>query len=193
LPWLIGCSSAGPAAVTIPKWNPEKLAATVLEQLDKNADSQIDRRELAPAPGLVFGIRFIDKNADGKLSRDELIERFARYRDSRIGLMSAGLRITYDGQPLANADVRLIPEFFLEDIIEPAMGATQGDGIVRPSVPNQRTPLLRIGYYRVEVASNKRPLPAKFNSQTTIGVEISPFANEPVSFGTIEIALRDKT
>jgi hypothetical protein len=190
--WLIGCSSR-PAAISIPKWSPENFTGTILERLDKSGDSQLDQRELAAAPGLAFGVRFIDKNGDGKLGRDELIERFAMYRDSRVGLMPGELRITYNGQPLADADVRLVPEFFLEDIIEPATGATHGDGVVRPSVPDQRTPLMRIGYYRVEVRSNKRPLPAKFNSQTTIGVELSPFANETVSSSTIEIALRDKT
>jgi hypothetical protein len=107
--------------------------------------------------------------------------------------MPVEMRITYNGQPLAGADVRLVPEFFLEEVIEPATGTTLGDGVVRPSVPDQRTPLVRIGYYRVEINSGKRLLPPRFNSQTTLGVELSPFANEPVSAGTIEIALREKT
>jgi hypothetical protein len=159
--------------------------------LDKNGDSQLDQHELAAAPGLASGVRFIDKNIDSKLGRDELIERFARYRDSRIGLMPSELRITYNGRPLAGAEVQLVPEFFLEGVIEPATGTTRGDGTVRPSVPNQPTPLLRVGYYRVEVTSGERPLPGKFTSQT-LGVEISPFPYEPVSSGTIELALRDK-
>ena len=103
------------------------------------------------------------------------------------------MRITYNGRPLDKAEVRLVPEFFMEDMIEPATGMTRGDGTVRPSIPDQRTPMLRVGYYRVEVKSSKPPLPAKFNSQTTLGVEISPFSNEPVGSDTIGIALRDKT
>ena len=97
--------------------------------------------------------------------------------------MPSELRITYNGQPLAGAEVRLAPEFFLEGVIEPATGTTRGDGTVRPSVPEQRTPLVRVGYYRVEVRSTKRPLPAKFNSQTTLGVELSPFGERACHLG----------
>jgi hypothetical protein len=106
--------------------------------------------------------------------------------------MPKDVRITYNGQPLAGAEVRFAPEFFLEGVIEPAMGTTRGDGVVRPSIPEQRTPLVRVGYYRVEATSPNRQLPAKFNSQTTVGVEFSPFENEPGAGGTIELSLRDK-
>jgi hypothetical protein len=186
-----GCGSKQ-GRVSIPDWDPSGFASTILEKLDKNGDGWVDKLELATAPGLAAGARFIDKNGDGKLGRDELIERFGKYRDSRIGLMQRELRITYNGQPLAGAEVRLAPEFFLEDVIEPATGTTLGDGTVRPSIPDQRTPLVRIGYYRVEVRSSKRSVPAKFNSQTSLGIELSPFVNEPASSGTIEIPLRDK-
>lgn len=187
----VGCSR-GPAAVSIPKWKPDELAAAVVEKLDKNNDTQVDQREIIDAPGLAFGARFIDANGDGMLSRDELAARFAKYRDSRVGLTSKELRVTYNGQALRGADVRLVPEFFLADVIEPASGTTLGDGVVRPSIADQQTPLVRVGYYRVEVNATNPQLPAKFNSQTSVGVELSPFINEPASSGTIELSLRDK-
>jgi hypothetical protein len=188
---MVSCSQ-GPAAVSIPKWNPEGFATAVLGRLDKSGDGKVDQRELVEAPGLAFGARIIDKNGDGALDRDELTERFAKYRASRVGLMPKDVRITYNGQPLAGAEVRFVPEFFLRDLIEPATGMTRGDGVVRPSIPEQRTPLVRVGYYRVEVTSPNRQLPAKFNAQTTVGVEFSPFENEPGAGGTIELPLRDK-
>jgi hypothetical protein len=177
--------------VSIPKWHPEDFTAIIMERLDKSGNSQLEQQELGASPALVFGAQFIDTNRDGKLDHDELIERFARYRDSRVGLMQRELRITYNGRPLDKAEVRLVPEFFLEGVIEPAMGITRGDGTVRPSIPGQRTPMLRVGYYRVEVTSSKPVLPAEFISHTTLGVEISPFANESVGSDTIEIAVRD--
>jgi hypothetical protein len=163
-----------------------------LEKLDKNGNATVDQPELAEAPGLAFGARFIDANKDGKLDREELEARFARYRDSRVGLTPKELRIDYNGQPLVGAEVRVVPEFFLTGVIEPAAGTSTADGVVRPSIADQRTPLLRLGYYRLEVTSSKTKLPAKFNSATTLGVEISPFANEPAASGVIEIRLRDK-
>jgi hypothetical protein len=51
---------------------------------------------------------------------------------------------------------------------------------------------MRVGYYRVQVTSPKINLPEKFNSATTVGVEVSPFPNEPAESGTIEIKLSDK-
>ena len=187
----VGCST-GPARVSIPAWDPTDMANMAIEKLDKDGDTQLDQRELIVAPGLAFGARFIDKNGDGKLNREELEGRFTMYHDSRVGLTPKELRITYNGQPLVGAEIRLVPEFFLTDIIEIATGTTLGDGVVRPSIAGQRTPLVRVGYYRVEVRSTNRQLPPKFNSETTVGVELSPFVSEPATSGTVEIPLREK-
>jgi hypothetical protein len=159
--------------------------------LDQNGDSAIDRSELAEAPGLAYGAKFIDKNSDRKLSPEELEARFAMYRDRQLGLTSKDFRVTYNGRPLVGAEVRFVPEFFLTDVIEPATGTTIADGIVRPSIAGQRMALMRAGYYRVEVNSSKVNLPPSFNESTTIGVEVSPFAGEPADVGTIELRLRD--
>jgi hypothetical protein len=66
------------------------------------------------------------------------------------------------------------------------------EGIVYPSVPGQQTALMRVGYYRVHVTSPHVNLPAKFNTASTVGVEVAPFPNEPATAGAIEIQLRDK-
>ena len=188
---LTGCSNR-PVGVSIPHWDASGLASAVLEKLDKNVDAQVDQKELSDSPGLAFGARFIDENGDQKLSRDELEARFAQYGKRRIGLTPKGFLITYNGQPLAAAQVRLVPEFFLTDVIEPATGTTMREGTVYPSVSGQATPLVRLGYYRVEVNSDGVKLPAKFNTATTVGVEVSPFDGEPAAAGIIEIPLRDK-
>jgi hypothetical protein len=177
--------------VSIPEWDPDELADIALEELDKNGDSQIDQREVTSAPGLAFGARFIDTDGDGKLNRDELTARFTKYRDSRVGMTPKELQLTYNGKPLVGADVRLVPEFFLTDVIEPATGKTFGDGTVRPSIADSQTPLMRVGYYRVEVSAANPTIPAKFNSQTTLGLEISPFAGEPATSGKIVLPLRN--
>lgn len=189
---LVGCSSNKPAAVTIPDWDPSGFASTIREKLDKNGDELVDQGELAEAPGLMFGARFIDKDGDGKLSREELVARFTKYRDRRLGLTSTEFRVTLNGRPVVGAEVRLVPEFFLTDAIEPATGTSIVQGIVRPSIAGQPMALMAPGYYRVEVTSPSVKLPAKFNSATTLGVEVSPFANEPAASGTVEIQLRDK-
>jgi len=188
---FVGCSN-NPARVSIPDWDPPELADAVLGSLDKNGDGQVETGELTPAPGLASGARYIDGNGDGKITRDELVARFTKYRDRRLGLTAKELRVTYNGRPLVGAEVRLVPEFFLAGVIDPAAGTTEAGGLVRPSIANQSTPLMRVGYYRVQVTSPRVNLPAKFNSATTVGIEVSPFPNEPAEMGTIEIKLSDK-
>jgi hypothetical protein len=187
---LFGCSSKS-GRVTIPAWDPGGFASVILERLDDNGDSLIDASELQLAPGLANGAKFIDNNSDRKLSREELEARFTMYRDMRLGLTSKAFRVTYNGRPLVGAEVRFVPEFFLTDVIEPASGTTIIQGMVNPSIEGQSTPLMRVGYYRVEVTSPGTRLPASFNSATTVGVEVSPFVGEPADLGTIEIQLRD--
>jgi hypothetical protein len=188
---LVGCSSK-PARVSIPNWNPSEFADAVLGSLDKNGDRQLETGELTPMPGLASGARYIDGNGDGKITRDELVARFTKYRDRRLGLTAKELRLSYNGRPLVGAEVRLVPEHFLTDIIDPATGTTDAGGLVRPSIAGQSTPLMRVGYYHVQVTSPTVKLPAKFNNATTVGVEVSPFPDEPAERGTIEIQLRDK-
>jgi hypothetical protein len=188
---LVGCSNKR-SGVSIPDWDPPAFAGAVIERLDKNGDSLVDKAELADAPSLAYGARFIDKDADGKLSREELEARFTKYRERQLGLTSQQFRVTHNGRPLVGATVRLNPEFFLSDIIEPAEGTTVVQGMLSPSIPGQQTPLMRAGYYRVEVTSPSATLPAKFNSATTVGVEVSRFPGEPADAGIIEIQLRDK-
>lgn len=189
---LAGCSSSKPARVGAPDWNPSGFAAAILEKLDKNGDSLVDQGELAAAPGLKFGARFIDKDGNGQLSREELVARFTVYRDSRVGLTSKEFRVSHNGRPLYGAEIRLIPEFFLADVVEPATGTTDSLGIVQPSIAGQKMALMRVGYYRVEVTSPQVKLPAQFNSATTLGVEVAPYSNDPSTEGTIEVPLRDK-
>jgi hypothetical protein len=64
---FVGCSHR-PPRVEAPPWNPSALAQRVLEQLDKNGDEAVDAQELAAAPGLAAGVRFIDADKDGRLS-----------------------------------------------------------------------------------------------------------------------------
>jgi hypothetical protein len=193
--WLVillaGCGDR-PARVSVPDWDPSGFTGAILEKLDRNGDSLVDKSELADAPGLASGARSIDTNGDGSLSREELEARFAKYREWRLGLTSKEFRVTYNGRPLVGAEVRLVPEFFLTDLIEPASGTTIAQGLVRPSIPDQQMALMRVGYYRVEVTSPSVNLPAMFNSATTVGVEVAPFPDDRAASDTIEIQLRDR-
>ena len=188
---ICGCVDK-PSRIQAPSWDPSGFAQEVMEKLDTSGDSQIDEGELAAAPGLEFGAKFIDTNSDGQLSHEELVERFQFYVDRRIGLTSKTMQFIYKGRPLARTEVKLVPEFFLTDLLEPATGTTDDGGMVLPDIPSNdlRTPMMRPGYYRVEITS--AALPAQVNAATTVGVEVSPASDDASTYGPIVIRLDDK-
>ena len=191
--WIPVCGCVDkPSRVQAPSWDPSGFADAVMEKLDTNGDSQIAKAELAAAPGLEFGAKFIDSNSDGQLSHEELVKRFQFYVDRRIGLTNKSMQFIYQGRPVARAEVRLVPEFFLTDLLEPATGTTDDSGMVLPDIASNdlRTPLMRPGYYRVEITSAK--LPAEFKTGTTVGVELSPASDDASTYGPIIIRLDDK-
>jgi EF hand len=188
---LTGCSMK-PSRVSTPTWDPDGFADAILAKLDKNKDGSLAKSELAAVPGLAWGAKAIDTDKNGSLSRDELIARFALYKKMRIGLTSPFMQLTYKGQPLNGVTVTLVPEFFLEGLIEPAIGETYEVGYVYPRVAGLKPPGARVGYYRVVVESPKVKIPAKYTKAETtpLGVEVSPDSDDTGS-GNIVLVLRD--
>jgi hypothetical protein len=85
-----------------------------------------------------------------------------------------------NGRPLQDGHVRLIPEPFLEGIIEAAEGDVVDDrtGMAEVSTPNDDDLFgVRCGMYRVEITSPSVKIGKKYNEETILGVEISPFTN----------------
>jgi hypothetical protein len=186
-----GCSNA-PSRVSAPSWDPEGFADAVLTKLDKNGDKSLDKAELAGAPGLAWGAAAIDTDKNGSLSRDELVARFAIYKKMRIGVTTTQVRVVYKGQALTGGKLTLVPEFFLEGLVEPATSELMSDGYAMPRVEGLDPPGLRVGYYRAVVESPKVKIPAKYNSaeSTPVGFEVSPVQDIPSADG-MQLILRD--
>jgi hypothetical protein len=187
---LAGCGQ-GPDRVEAPDWDPPAMAERIVADLDKNGDAQIDAEELAAAPGLKSGVRFIDVNKDDRVTGEELEARFERYREARIGLRSPGFRLVYKGRPVADAEVVFTPEPFLEGVIETARGTTDAQGIVTPQAEGQDLLGMRVGYYRVQVTSPRTRIPEKYNgSATTLGADVS-LGEDEASYGLVNLQLTD--
>jgi hypothetical protein len=185
-----GCGGRA-ARVDAPDWDPDALAQAALEQFDSSGNAQLDGDELAASPALASTARFIDANGDQTLTANELAARFEQYVQSRVGLKSQTLVISYNGRPVADAEVVLTPENFLADVVQPARGTTNAQGDVTPTADGQKLPAMQLGFYRVQVTSPRRPLPAKFNVETTIGVEVTPNPDDEAGLRPLEIRLKD--
>src|SRR5207249_652874 len=114
------------------------------------------------------------------VSEEELAERLATlYQSSQIGMMSVSCKVLYDGSPLAGARVTFVPEKFLGPAFKSASGETDARGQVQLRAEGEETPgMVHLGYYRVQVskknAAGQETLPARYNTQTILGQEVSP-------------------
>jgi hypothetical protein len=170
---MSGCSR-GPARIAAPDWDPPDLAERIVTDLDKNADAQVDAEELAAAPGLAAGARFIDRDKNGQLSREEIEAQFTKYVEQRVGLRTGSFRLSYKGRPVRDAEVTFIPESFLEGLIEPAKGVTDVEGFVTPQTEGQDLLGIRLGYYRVQVTSPHMKIPEKYSRpDSPLGADVS--------------------
>jgi hypothetical protein len=177
---LLGCSR-GPTAIKVPPIEPEAAAERALSLYDKNGDGQLAADELASCPALVDALKnHIDKNNDKRLSKEELTERFAMWAHGGVGLSYLNCRVTVGGRPLAGAQVKLVPEDFFDGVIQPAEGTTGSSGSARLAIDKSHLPAdlqnfrgVQQGLYRVEITHQSMDIPAKYNKNSTLGLEVS--------------------
>ncbi len=172
-----GCAKA-PSRV-IPEAPASNSSAAAISAHDVDKDGLLNEQELQKAPGLKAALKQADANGDGKLSAAEIDQRIAAWAKSRVGRMSVACTVTRRGAPLADAEVRFVPESFLGAALQAATGKTNAQGFVMPSAPQteDKPPGLAPGYYRVEVTTAGNDVPAAYNTETTLGAEIAPDAD----------------
>lgn len=163
------------------------MADAAMKQSDTNGDGILDQSELAKAPGLKAAAEAeggsADKNGDGKLTRDEIRDRIAFYEERATGYDLATIKILVGKQPLGGAEVKLVPEPFLSGVLEEASATTRDeDGLAKPQIPGVGFEGVRPGMYRVQV-THPSGIPAKYNENTTLGIELAPTSSGYASPG----------
>ena len=175
--FVTGCGSAPPRVV--PERPVGNAGSAAIAAFDANQDGSLDAKELEKAPGLKAALAQADSDQDGKLSAAEISQRISVWANSRVGRMSIPCAVLRNGLPLANAEVRLVPEAFLGTALKPATGTTNSQGIATPNSPaaDGKAEGIAPGFYRVEISTTDgAAIPAAFNTDTTLGVEIAPDA-----------------
>ena len=95
------------------------------------------------------------------------------YKSLGAGAIGFTVRVSLDGTPLPDATVTLTPEPFMGGVISEATGRTGPDGSVNTfTVGGRELPGLPPGVYRVAVTKDGAAIPAKYNTQTTLGCEV---------------------
>jgi EF hand len=175
----VGCSR-GPSAIRPPKVNATAAAAAALEQYDHNGDGQLSKDEWMASPELAAVAKQYDKDNDGQLTADEIAAGIAGWQQAGVGARSVPFAVRLNDKPLAGATVRLIPPPFLGDATKEASGETNSGGSGQFNMKPEDRPanapnmaLMQPGLYRVEVTHPTVKVPAKYNTATTLGIEIT--------------------
>lgn len=171
----VGCLGR-PKRIYPPSIDAEDAAAEAMAAYDANKDGKIAGEELDKCASLKAGLAEIDKNSDGAITEEEIAGRIRVWQETKIGRTSFTCSVRRNGTPLADAEVKLVPEKFLGGDVIPATGKTDKRGSAMLSVPTtgrQDYPGVQLGFYRVEITKGSE-VPAKYNAETTLGVEVGP-------------------
>jgi len=175
---VVGCSNSPPAFESP---NIDAAAATekAFELYDKNGDLQLDEQELTACPGVLAVVSEYDAAGDKQISKDEMIARIEEWSESPP-MMSLDCRVTLAGRPLAGATVAFDPEPYLADDLPPARGVTNASGSAAIGIPADKLDrrhrgvvAFNPGVYKIRITHPEIQVPAKYNEQTTLGLEMS--------------------
>jgi hypothetical protein len=182
---VCGCSF-GPSRVEVPQLDPAGAASAAVEQYDSDKDGNISQNESAACPALAGAFKLYDTNQDGSLSKAELQSRLDAMLGSGIGRMPC-MVVVYAGdssRPIEGAKVRVVPEAFLAGAVQPGEGVTNDRGIAKPVTIDAPPglPGIELGQYRVQITHDSLKIPARYNTATELGFELSPLERNRDTF-----------
>ncbi len=174
-----GCSRQ-PSRVHPPSIDAGSAGRAAMQQYDLNNDGKVSGEELDKAPSLRAALARLDTDGDGAVTASDVAARVRAWQESRVGRMSIVLTVLAGGQPLEGATVTLDPEEFLGTNIQPAVGVTDANGLVMPTIETRgnEPPGVAPGFYLVRITKEGVNIPSMYNTDTTLGVELAQDAIE---------------
>jgi hypothetical protein len=172
---MTGCTSDATRLyeAAVPKYDPDAVARAALAEFDKNGNGTLEPGEVQACPALAGAFAAIDANGDRRLSADELRKRVEAYAASPTGSVEVGCLVRLDGQPLGGATITFVPEPCMGSVLKPAAGTTDADGTCATYQLDGKTHRgIAPGLYKIQVTKDGAAIPARFNSQTTLGREV---------------------
>ena len=149
---------------------------------DADGNGIIDKTELQKSPGLKAAVKTTDLDNDGGLTAEEIEKRLQIFVDSNTSIRNFQIGFMHNGEEPRGLEVKAVPEPFLAPYLEPASDFTNTAGVASPSIEFEDPEIaaqgyagLRLGMYRVEVTqpdTSKKPVPKKYNENTTLGFEV---------------------
>jgi hypothetical protein len=177
-----GCDSPPPRVNQVSYTTSDAQKAMDMFDTDKNG--KISGTELDKAPGLKAALTVLGADKDKSITKEQIAARIQKWIDSKIGRQTVSCTVFRNGAPLENATVKFVPEKFLTETIKLrgqtliGVGKTNASGMAMISWPTTKGPDgdpagIGPGIYRIEVTKDGETIPAKYNTETTLGQEIS--------------------
>lgn len=145
---------------------------------DFDGDGILSASELAASPGLETMLKAYDTDGDGAVAQTEFAQRLETFVRSGTALLPLSAEVKLNNRPLAGATVRFVPEGYFGNAIKPATGVTTKSGSAQMAVAAEDLPenqrkfkAVQFGTYRVEITHPEIDIPAKYNTETTLGYE----------------------
>jgi hypothetical protein len=170
----VGCSQGLPRMYP-PPINASSAGAKAIEMYDTDKNGVLGGTELAKCPALRAAAARIDPTGEG-ITAAKITARIKQWQSKDIARMRLDCTVLCNGKPLADAEVKFVPETFLGDDIKAASGKTNKSGRAMLSVATADRADLRgvaFGLYRVEITKAGVNIPAKYNTETTLGQEVA--------------------
>lgn len=168
-----GCTRK-PSRVHPPSIDADAAGSAAMEAYDTNKDSKVAGDELLKAPSLKAAIDTLDLDKDKSVSAEEITKRIVAWQDSKRGLTTMIITVTYRNQPLEGAKIVFEPEAFLGENVKPATGTTDQRGMANMTTEGPEKLGVALGLYKVKITKDGMDIPAKYNEQTTLGIEVGP-------------------
>ena len=175
----LGCTR-GPSRLQPPSINASSAGSEAIAMYDADKDGKISGPELDKCPALKAAMAQIDKTGEGAITANMITERIKAWQNSKLGRTSLSCTVLHNGRPLSDAEVRFVPEKFLGENVKIAQGKTYQSGVAMISVETtdrSDSPGIGPGLYRVEITKAGKNIPAKYNTETTLGQEVALDAN----------------
>ena len=167
--------------MTPPRIDPDPAASEAISLYDSDKDGSLNAAELAKCPGMLSEIKSYDTDANGLVSREEIAARIKDLRRHGVGLTRLNCDVTVNGKGIQDAIIEFEPEPYLGNEIKASQGVTDDRGVAQMAIPADQLPVdqqdlkaIHYGTYKVRITHPKMKLPAKYNTETTLGYESRP-------------------
>jgi hypothetical protein len=178
---LVGGCDSRPSRVRQADLDAAGAGLAAVAACDGNGDGLLSKQELQACPAIAQAMAQYDTDGDRQVTHGEITARIEKWQQLKVGLMGFSCRVTFAGQPLSGAMVRLVPEPFLDDVLPEASGTTNEAGLATPCIPSESQPDadrplsgMYPGLYKVEITHPTIQVSPRYNSQTTLGQQVAP-------------------